>query len=414
VSDVVDESALLGDDAAVDSSEATECAVTKDCEESNIPTIVVTPPEVEVDVEMMEVGEPATATESAVDSRGLAESSGATGSTPPAPEETAPKESWAEAVEAAERRNKRGSRRRPCPVCDKDVPRIRHHIYTEHLPGCMKVDLITDVSVLPTAPSILFQFLMLIINRMMLVSLEQLLKVVQERKLHPTMPAQLNEREKAQVRAFAEHTGERNVTYDIHKPSCLSILSHWRLLARIIGTLSSQDQRDVRNFVPTGTKSNGSSKKASDVSTEVPRQGVRRPASDDWRGGPGIDMEVQPEAKVPRMSGPGTADTLLSKGERFSTKTSTVAKSKKITVTLKGSDQRRVSSSKPAFKPFVGVDTHFHPDMIMQRTGKSTLEEALSVLPTSKEFKLSKAICIFCFPGSYPDPRQRIQLRQDP
>ena len=369
---------------------------------------------------------------------------------------------------------KKAKVKRVCPICHKVVPRIKIHVHAEHFPGCMKDDTSKDINVLPTKPSVLHQVINLVYRRMRLADLDHLLSTIRQRELHPATHTQLSDQEKAQVDAYAQYVGEKpgKAHYQVHKPDTKGILCHWRLLMSCMGTLSQEDQADVRRFVPQAEgvdappahKSSTGSSEAAGKSATVGKAGSRRSATGEGSAGASKDSGEPPNKKG-KPSGAGVATVHKSSGpmpaqsqtkEKSKSKETSKGKSKEtpkekskgkskdkskekskdkshksrksepehmVVVKLdKGSAHRMVdyvpptkkpATTTPPLPPFVGVDTHFHPDMLMKQTGKNSLAEALATLPVSEGFQLEKAICIYCFPKSYPDPYQRIELRKD-
>jgi hypothetical protein len=192
-------------------------------------------------------------------------------------------------------------------------------------------------------------------------------------------------------------------------------------LLDIIASLSPRDQEDVKNLVTTSATSSSTvaALPAPLVSTECRADS----AADRGRKSALVRTGSEPDTKRRKTEEETTLKIIKIQSKVFKSKTShnrttQPEPSRKhtpmrptVTITLQGPRRRQVDYA--SSRPFVGFDTHFHPDRMMQRTGTDSLDAALASLPASDNFQLRKAVCIYCFPKSYPDVRRRVQLRKD-
>ena len=335
-------------------------------------------------------------------------------------------------------------KKRMCQACNKLVFRLRTHVYRQHLPQCMRGDISELPNVSPTPVHTLIQLLLVIVARMMVDNISHLLHTVVQRRLHPEIATTLTDKEKTQIREVHEKLGKNEkLSYDVTKPSCIGVLGHWRLLIRMIATLSPEDRQSIKDFSPdtpvfprrsavsgnNAVVSGGSSKGGASASAGKPsKEGGPASAGQPSKGGASALADKPTKGDKPVRQRPA-----IQKKRKLDQKQTEVSQPQKkaqpkksdkpepvVTVQLKqNSAQRSVKYGTPipesrATRPaFIGIDTHFHPDVLMSKTGKSTVEGALAALPTSEGFRLSEAIGIFCYPRNFPDGYQRVALRKD-
>ena len=232
-------------------------------------------------------------------------------------------------------------RRYRCPVtpCVWVGQKIRKHLLHNHFPAFMKKE-----SSEPIEPSYFVEFLVKIQNHLGLDTLEGLLDYVLEHHLYPPPPCEFRAADKLDCELLAELLEDTMEDVTLSPPNCVTSFLHWRILGPLLGRLTQEQRKDMREFIPWRTicpvKNKGSS---SSDHVEAPLHKKKRGES----------------------SGSGH-------GAKRSDSTSSV-----LAVKVSDNGQRAVtavrsSMDKPAADLPLGFDSHFHLDLLLQRCHAQT------------------------------------------
>ena len=350
-----------------------------------------------------------------------------------------------------------------CAVCGTAVTHLKRHMLGTHLPKFYRKNLVEK-------PSMSYQLLFFIARRLRLRNLRLLLTHVQKFQLYPSCDAAFTHEEKMAVQALADHLSITEGSYSVSPPTCVSALLHWRILMAILAAMTPREQEDVRRFAattgpkeqePTRSSSAGGGSGTRKVRFDTRHGGERHSQGPQSKRRMTVDLrqrtggDIGKEAAIvvtsqtyvnsrhqdnestrygrsaDRPAGGRDPSSSRDRGQQqleerrgkslSRERRQETAPRRRESSPSRERRQRQESASRSerrkevsgASNQFQGIDTHFHPVLLMRETQTTTLAAALTKLPASANFGISKFVGIFCRPTTWPTAAERVVLRQD-
>ena len=295
----------------------------------------------------------------------------------------------------------------PCPIqgCTCKCKHIRRHVLIRHLPSFLSS---TGIRVWQFVKFL--DFLRGIFHE---PTRHSFLSTIVKRRLYSDYPVSSEFRETPIVKEIAAYFGEDSSRLTISPPNGLTAFVHFRTLSALLNSLSYHQRDRIYRYVPTRqTSTIGSASSGAASSSGIRSKSSTKEASHvSGVSGKGAEVEERhPTTSRATSQSIKSAITIVASTEDS-------AKRRKVesrvipTVSLDVGGGRQIALEEQSPLP-CGFDSHFHLDLILEKSGDSSFDSFISKQP-SPAFQLVKGLAIYCDPVSYPTPKQRVVMKKD-